>query len=124
MSPTQREFVRFKVMQALSDNPHASQRELANELGVSLGSVNFCLKALVEKGLIKVENFVKSDNKVGYAYYLTPNRVIEKREITAQFLKRKKAEYALLKEEIAELQAEFAKNQRECASEARSKSPD
>lgn len=109
MSPTQREYVRYKVMQALEKNPHASQRELASELGVSLGAVNFCLKALVEKGMVKVENFVRSNNKVSYAYYLTPKGVFEKSEITAEFLKRKKHEYALLKTEIAELQAEVSK---------------
>lgn len=109
MSPTQREYVRYKVMQALEVNPHASQRELATELGVSLGAVNFCLKALVEKGMVKVENFVRSNNKVSYAYYLTPRGVFEKSEITAEFLKRKKQEYALLKAEIEELQAEVAK---------------
>lgn len=110
MSPTQREYVRYKVMQVLDKNPHASQRELATELGVSLGAVNFCLKALVEKGMVKVENFVKSNNKTSYAYFLTPKGVFEKSEITAEFLQRKKEEYALLKKEIAELQVEAAKN--------------
>ena len=109
MSPTQREFVRFKVLQAIEHNPAASQRELSKELGVSLGSVNYCIKALVDKGLIKVNNFVKSDNKRGYAYNLTPQGILEKGEITGQFLKRKKEEYALLKAEIAELQAEIKK---------------
>ena len=108
MSPTQREYVRYKVMQVLDKNPHASQRELAAELGVSLGAVNFCLKALVEKGMVKVENFVRSNNKASYAYFLTPKGVYEKGEITAQFLKRKQAEYALLKTEIEALQAEVA----------------
>jgi predicted transcriptional regulator len=82
LSPTQHEFVRFKILQAIEQNPAASQRELSKELGVSLGSVNYCIKALVDKGLIK---------------------------ITGQFLKRKKEEYALLKAEIAELQAEIKK---------------
>jgi EPS-associated MarR family transcriptional regulator len=109
LSPTQREFVRFKVLQAIEHNPAASQRELSKELGVSLGSVNYCIKALVDKGLIKVDNFVKSDNKRGYAYYLTPKGILEKAKITGQFLKRKKEEYALLKVEIAELQAEIKK---------------
>jgi EPS-associated MarR family transcriptional regulator len=109
LSPTQREFVRFKVLQAIEHNPAATQRELSKELGVSLGSVNYCIKALVDKGLIKVDNFVKSDNKRGYAYYLTPQGILEKGEITGQFLKRKKEEYALLKAEIAKLQAEIEK---------------
>jgi EPS-associated MarR family transcriptional regulator len=110
LSPTQREFVRYKVLQAIEHNPAASQRELAKELGVSLGSVNFCIKAFVEKGLIKVDNFVKSDNKRGYAYYLTPQGIVEKSEITGQFLKRKKQEYELLKQEIQELQAEVERD--------------
>lgn len=106
MSPMQRDIVRFRVLQAIEKNPKASQRELAKELGVSLGSVNFCLKALVDKGLVKIENFVKSDHKKGYAYYLTPTGVVEKGEITAQFLKRKVAEYELLKQEIEELKCQ------------------
>ena len=110
MSPTQREFVRFKVLQVIEHNPAASQRELAKELGVSLGSVNFCIKALVDKGLIKVDNFVKSEHKRGYAYYLTPQGMIEKGEITGQFLKRKMQEYELLKQEIKELQADVERN--------------
>jgi EPS-associated MarR family transcriptional regulator len=109
LSPTQRQFVRFKVLQAIEHNPTASQRELSKELGVSLGSINYCIKALVDKGLIKVDNFVKSDKKRGYAYYLTPQGIFDKAEITGQFLKRKKEEYALLKAEIAELQAEIKK---------------
>jgi EPS-associated MarR family transcriptional regulator len=106
MSPRQRDVVRFRVLQAIEQNPKASQRELAKALGVSLGSVNFCLKALVDKGLVKIENFVKSDHKKGYAYYITPPGLVEKSDITAQFLKRKVAEYELLKEEIKELKSQ------------------
>ena len=105
MTPTQRDMVRFRVLQAIQNNPKASQRELANELGVSLGSINYCIKAFVDKGLIKVDSFLKSDNKRGYAYYLTPQGVVEKGEITVEFLNRKKAEYELLKQEIKELKA-------------------
>ena len=108
MSPTQREFVKYKVLQAIAHNPNASQRELAKDLGVSLGSVNFCVKALVEKGFVKVDNFMKSDNKKSYSYYITPRGMAEKGEITAQFLKMKMAEYDLLKKEIALLQEEVA----------------
>ena len=106
MSPMQRDVVRFRVLQAIEKNPKASQRELARELGVSLGSVNFCVKALVDKGLVKIDKFVKSDHKKGYAYNLTPTGVVEKGEITAQFLKRKVAEYELLKQEIEELKCQ------------------
>jgi EPS-associated MarR family transcriptional regulator len=109
MNPTQRDMVRFRVLQAIENNPEASQRELARELGVSLGSINFCIKAFVDKGLIKVDSFLKSDNKRGYAYYLTPQGVVEKGEITVEFLNRKKEEYELLKQEIAELSKEVEK---------------
>ena len=109
MSPTQRDMVRYRVLQVLQNNPSASQRDLAKELGVSLGSINFCIKAFVEKGLVKVDNFTKSDNKRGYAYYLTPKGVAQKSEITLQFLNRKKEEYELLKQEIAELTLEAEK---------------
>lgn len=109
MSPTQRDMVRFRVLQAIQANPEASQRDLAKDLGVSLGSINYCLKALIERGLVKVENFTKSDNKKGYAYYLTPHGVSKKGEITLQFLTCKKEEYELLKQEIAELTAEAEK---------------
>ena len=108
MSPTQREFVKYKVLKAIEHNPNASQRELAKNLGVSLGSVNYCVKALVEKGFIKVENFIKSDNKKSYSYFITPRGMVEKGEITAQFLKTKMAEYDLLKAEISALKEEVA----------------
>jgi len=108
VSPTQREFVKYKVLKAIEHNPNASQRELAKELGVSLGSVNYCVKALVDKGFVKVENFIKSDNKKSYSYYITPRGMVEKGEITAQFLKMKMAEYDLLKAEIATLKGEVA----------------
>ena len=107
---TQREYVRFKVMQVLESNPNLSQRELAEELGVSLGSVNYCVKSLVSKGLIKVKSFVKSNNKIGYSYYLTPQGIYEKSEMTVHFLKCKNQEFAMLKAEIVELQAEVEKS--------------
>lgn len=109
MTPTQRDMVRFRVLKAIENNPEASQRELARELGVSLGSINFCIKAFVDKGLVKVDSFLKSDNKRGYAYYLTPQGVLEKGEITVEFLNRKKKEYDLLREEITELSKEVEK---------------
>jgi EPS-associated MarR family transcriptional regulator len=95
------------VIKALELKPEASQRELSKDLGVSLGSVNYCLKALVGKGLVKIENFNKADSKHKYVYILTPKGLIEKAEITYSFLQRKKQEYALLHEEIRCLQAEL-----------------
>jgi EPS-associated MarR family transcriptional regulator len=80
-----------------------SQRDFAGKLGYSLGKVNFLLKALVKKGLVKMENFSKSDNKTGYRYILTPKGVGEKYKITADFLKRKEAEFIKMQVEIEEL---------------------
>ena len=85
-----------------------AQRELADALGVSVGKANYCLKALLEKGQIKVSNFRRSDNKLAYAYLLTPAGVSAKASLTVRFLRRKTAEYEALKEEIAALEWEVA----------------
>ena len=95
--------VRFRVLRVLEDNPDLSQRQIARKLGVSVGSVNYCLGALIEKGQIKVRNFRSSDNKLRYAYILTPRGVAEKTRLTGAFLKRKMAEYEALKAEIEAL---------------------
>ena len=84
-----------------------SQRQIADELGVSLGGVNYCLKALAEIGWIKVGNFAKSGHKLGYLYLLTPQGVREKTEITASFLAKKRLEYEALRKEIARLEEEL-----------------
>ena len=96
----------LKVLRLLEGNPRLSQREVSEALGVSLGKTNFCLKALVDKGLIKVQSFRKSQNKLAYAYLLTPSGIAEKSAITGRFLKRKMAEYEVLTREIAALKAE------------------
>ena len=83
-----------------------SQRQLAANLGVSLGAANYCLKALVEKGWVKLENFQKNPNKLGYLYLLTPIGITAKTQLTASFLKRKLMEYENLKSEIEELKAQ------------------
>ena len=90
-----------------------SQRQLADNLGVSLGAANYCLKALVEKGWVKLENFQKNPNKLGYLYLLTPIGITAKTQLTASFLKRKLMEYEDLKSEIEELKVMIAadKNQ-------------
>lgn len=98
---------RYKLLKALEANPGASQRELAQEMGVSLGKVNYCLKALVEKGWIKVGNFTKNPNKLGYAYLLTPSGLEEKANVTAEFLKRKLTEYEKMQKEINILRQEI-----------------
>ena len=82
-----------------------SQRQLADHLGVSLGAANYCMKALVEKGWVKLENFQKNPNKLGYLYLLTPMGITAKTQLTANFLKRKLTEYDNLKAEIEDLQA-------------------
>jgi len=99
------EELRLRVMRVLEENPEATQRQIASQLNVSLGGVNYCLKALVDRGLVKLGNFAKSDRKIGYAYFLTPEGMSEKAKITARFLKRKMAEYELLQKEIEQLQA-------------------
>ncbi len=97
----------FQLLKVLEENPSLSQRELSSRLGVSLGKVNFCLKALVQKGHLKVNNFRNSQNKMAYAYLLTPYGVEEKTRLTMAFLKRKLQEYDRLREEIEELQTEI-----------------
>ena len=105
------EETRLKVMRLLEANPRVSQREVSRSLGVSLGKTNFCLKALIDKGLVKVHHFRKSQNKLAYAYLLTPSGIAEKSEITQRFLKRKIAEYEQLQAEIATLQLEVSRVQ-------------
>ncbi|RBO85749.1 MarR family EPS-associated transcriptional regulator [Marinomonas aquiplantarum] len=97
---------RYKILKELEQDPDISQRELAKRLGISLGKTNFCLKALVEKGLIKAENFKKNTNKVGYLYLLTPKGIEEKVSLTQRFLKRKVVEYEALEKEIEQLRDE------------------
>lgn len=99
---------RYKIFKILEVNPDISQRQLAGELGISLGKVNFCLKALIEKGMIKARNFTKSDNKTHYLYVLTPTGLESKAALTKRFLLSKTAEYNALKTEIEELQREVA----------------
>ena len=109
MPPTElHEETHLKVLRLLEGNPRLSQREVSEALGVSLGKTNFCLKALVDKGLVKVQSFRKSQNKLAYAYLLTPSGVSEKGAITVRFLKRKMAEYKHLQAVIAELQLEVS----------------
>ncbi|MES2579462.1 MAG: MarR family EPS-associated transcriptional regulator [Pseudomonadota bacterium] len=94
---------RYKILKILEANPEISQRDLARELGISLGRVNFCLKGLIEVGLLKATNFRNNQNKLGYMYFLTPKGLEEKTVITARFLKTKLQEYANLQTEIEEL---------------------
>ena len=90
----------FRLLRTIHKKPKSSQRELANELGFSLGKLNYCLKALQEKGLIKIKNFKKNPKKSNYLYFLTPQGIKEKTNLTLNFMKRKMREYDELKKEI------------------------
>ena len=90
----------FNVLRKIQQKPESSQRELAEDLGFSLGKLNYCLKALNVKGLVKIKNFKKNPNKINYIYVLTPQGVSEKTKLTLNFMKRKMKEYDELKREI------------------------
>jgi len=96
----------LKVLRSIEENPEITQRELAQKLGVSLGKANYCLKALIDRGWIKANNFKNSNNKAAYAYLLTPSGIEEKAKITVRFLKQRMREYEQIKREILELEAE------------------
>ena len=103
----------YGLLKILEDKPGLSQRDLAGHLGISLGKVNFCLKALVEKGCLKVNNFRNSNNKLAYAYLLTPHGVEERARMTAAFLQYKMQEYDRLRTEIDELKSEAERQEGE-----------
>ncbi len=90
----------FDVMRKIQKRPKTSQRDLAQQLGFSLGKLNYCIKALQQKGLIKIKNFEKNPNKLNYIYVLTPKGIAEKTKLTINFMKRKMKEYEELKEEL------------------------
>jgi len=97
---------RYKLLKLLHENPEMNQREIASALGLSLGKANFCLRALIEKGWIKVGNFSRSSNKKAYVYLLTLKGIEEKTQVTKEFLARKEKEYEELRAEIEDLQNE------------------
>ena len=90
----------YKVLKEIQNNPNTSQRKLAKEVGFSLGKLNYCLKALQQKGLIKIDNFKKNPNKISYAYILTPKGIKKKAKLTMNFMIRKMKEYDELKKEL------------------------
>ncbi len=96
----------YKLLKVLQENPDLSQRELARKIGISLGKTNYCLRALIEKGWVKAASFRRSENKVAYAYLLTPHGVEQKIQATADFLRRKVSEYEALEKEIEQLRTE------------------
>ncbi len=103
------EEVRYRLLRLIEGRPELTQREVAAELGVSLGKINYCLQALVDKGHVKLSNFRRNPNKRHYAYLLTPAGIEAKAELTLKFLRRKMNEYDRLKREIDALMAEAAK---------------
>ena len=104
-----KEDIHLDLLRKLESNPEYTQRELSQEMGVSLGKVNYCMKKLTEKGLIKITNFTHNPNKIGYVYLLTPSGVEEKTRLTFSFLKRKIKEYEMLKDEISKLKQDTKK---------------
>lgn len=104
---TPREAAHYRVLRLIEEQPEISQRELARALGVSLGKTHYLLKSLLDKGLVKADNFRRSDNKLAYAYLLTPNGIAAKLELTRAFLRLKEDEYRAAHEEIARLRLEL-----------------
>lgn len=100
----------YDLLKTLESDPGLSQRDLAKRLGVSLGKINYCLNALVAKGCLKVNNFRNSDNKIAYAYLLTPHGVEHRARLTVEFLQIKMQEYEKLRADIKELKREAKKN--------------
>lgn len=100
------EEARFKILRLLHEDPELTQRELGEQVGISLGAVNYCLRALIERGLIKASNFSQSPNKLGYVYALTPAGIAEKSLLTGRFLRQKIQEYKALEAEINTLTRE------------------
>lgn len=97
----------YKVLNWLEKNPNMTQRQLAKELGVSLGKAHYLINSLIQVGWVKLDNFKRSDNKIGYMYLLTPAGMVEKTKITRSFLARKETEYQQLKQEIQHLKSEI-----------------
>ena len=102
------EELRLQILRQLTESPDLSQRELALRLGMSLGKTNYCLRALIDKGWVKVNNFRNSQNKLAYAYVLTPSGLRAKSNVTTDFLRRKQLEFVQLEREIAKLRQEVA----------------
>jgi EPS-associated MarR family transcriptional regulator len=99
----EKDFIHYRVLKLVKENPDLSQREMAQRLGISNGGMHYCLTALMDKGLIKLGNFASSQHKLGYFYLLTPKGITQKTAMTSRFLERKMAEYEALREEIEAL---------------------
>lgn len=103
--------LKYRMLKILEHQPELTQRQLAEELGISLGKTHYLIKSLIDVGWVKFANFQRSDSKWGYAYLLTPIGIVEKAAITARFLVRKQQEYAKLQKEIIQLQEEVQQQQ-------------
>ena len=101
--------IHLDLLRKLKSNPRRTQRELSQEMGVSLGKINYCMRKLTEKGWIKITNFTRNTNKMGYVYLLTPNGIEQKTRLTFSFLKIKIKEYEMLKDEISRLKQDAKK---------------
>ena len=95
------------MLKALEANPNLSQRQLATELGISVGKANYCIKALIDAGWVKARNFRNSNNKLAYTYLLTPSGMRRKTKLTLRFLEHRRREFEALRREIAVLSAEL-----------------
>jgi EPS-associated MarR family transcriptional regulator len=109
MPPVLSDESRYRILRLIEQNPTISQREIARELGISLGKANFCLRALIEKGVLKANTFLNSRNKRAFAYVFTPSGIEDRARITLRFLKKKMGEYEALQREIAELSEQAQK---------------
>ena len=110
--------VKYQLLKLLEQDPSLSQRAISKQMGISLGKVNYCLRALIDKGIIKARNFYKNKNKTAYSYYLTPKGFEEKTKITFRFLQSKLTEYENLKLEIEDIRKEAeALNEKQAKSE-------
>jgi EPS-associated MarR family transcriptional regulator len=101
------EDLHFRVLKLIQDQPEITQRQLADRLGISHGKLNYCLRALIDKGMVKLSNFANSSHRFGYVYLLTPGGIAEKAALTGRFLQRKVEEFNQLKVEIEKLEAEL-----------------
>ena len=104
--------IHFKLLDILEKNPDLSQRFLSRELGISLGGINYCIKALIEKGQVKAQNFKTNSNKIGYVYLLTPQGIAEKIRMTKNFLRKRINEYEMLQTEIERLKHDIKNNKK------------
>ena len=107
------EEIHYHVLKLIEKNPSITQRELASELGVSIGKANYCMKALIDKGWVKASNFKNSNKKLAYFYILTPTGIEQKAKITVNFLKRKMNDYEELKQEIEILKNEVNSHEKQ-----------